>query len=268
MKTGITLLTMGAGNVKVLRQTLDSFKHVYDEVVFGDLLLFPDDRDILNSYKDEYNIKIVGMPFNYIYKNGFSNTLNFLAACSTNNMVFYQNVSEVIDEDYGMSDIIKSNPECNSFYFTHREESHRWFRCYNKNDLKWSGLIHEELVGEYRPFHKPIFCMKDLEKDMDNTYKAKILNSVKEIVYWRQLMRIVDDPSLLAATGAGWLQFAKENYDSMKERLSKKGRQPQAFDDGDLSMYFDDVENNPDFAVERFESTNLIAFQGDKIHLL
>jgi len=45
MKTGISLITMGAGNVKVLKKTLESFKEVFDEVIYGDLLIYQEDRE-------------------------------------------------------------------------------------------------------------------------------------------------------------------------------------------------------------------------------
>src|SRR6478736_9313933 len=120
MKTGITLITMGAGNVKALGKTLESFKNVFDEVVYGDMLLFEEDREAIWSYKREYNMQVVALPFNFIFRHGFSNTLNTLAQEATNDYVVYMNTSEIIDEDYGIVDIVKSNPDCNAFYFIHR----------------------------------------------------------------------------------------------------------------------------------------------------
>lgn len=258
---------MGAGNVRVLKDTLDSFKGVCNEVVYGDMLLFEEDRKILHQYKDQYNLDIVKLPFNYLYKYGFSALLNQLAAHSSNELILYMNTSEVIDEDYAISETINLNPYCNSFYFTHRTERHRWFRCYDRRFLKWQGLIHEELQGDYRPYHKPIFMMKDLEKDMQDEFKARVLNSAKECVYWNQLIKLAANPCLLAGTNPGWLAFAKETYQSMKERLLQKGRQVEAFETGDLRLFLKSV-NDPEFINQTFESSNAIAFQGDKIHLL
>lgn len=258
---------MGAGNVRVLKDTLDSFKGVCNEVVYGDMLLFEEDRKILHQYKEEYNIDIVKLPFSYLYRYGFSSLLNNLACHSSNELILYTNTSEVIDEDYGISDIINYSPDCNSFYFTHRTERHRWFRCYDRRYLKWQGLIHEELQGDYRPYHKPIFMMKDLEKDMQDEFKARVLNSAKECVYWNQLIKLADNPSLLDGTNPGWLAFAKETYQSMKERLLQKGRQVEAFETNDLRLFLKTVYD-PEFKNQIFESSNAIAFQGDKIHLL
>lgn len=266
MKRNITLVTMGAGNVLVLKETLKSFNLVCDEIVYGDMLLFEEDRRILYGYANDFNINIRELPFNFIYKNGFSTVLNQLANFATNDLILYMNTSEVIDENYGIREIVDHNPECNSFYFTHRTESHRWFRLYDKRDLKWHGLIHEELQGDYRPYHKPIFMMKDLEKDMQDEFKARTLNSCKECVYWNQLIRIADDPTLLDGVNNGWLQFAKETYQSMKDRLAEKGRQVEAFETGDLELFIKSA-SDPSFN-QSFASSNTIAFQGDKIHLL
>src|SRR6185503_16631328 len=98
-----------------------------NEVIYGDMLLFEDDREILKSYQNEFLLGITRLPFNYLYKNGFSALLNKLASQASNNRILYCNTSEVIDEDYGISEILNSNPDCNAFFFTHRQERHRWF---------------------------------------------------------------------------------------------------------------------------------------------
>jgi len=51
----ISLLTMGAGNVIVLEETIKSALTVCDEIIYGDLLLFQEDREILGLY--EKNIR-------------------------------------------------------------------------------------------------------------------------------------------------------------------------------------------------------------------
>lgn len=259
---------MGAGNVLVLKETLESFKGIVDEVVYGDLLLFPEDRDILEMYKDEYNVNIQRLPFNYIFQMGFSNVLNFLISNAKNDMCLYMNTSEVIDENYGINEIIDSNPDCNTFYFSHRVEKHRWFRCSDRRDLHWSGRIHEEPRGIERPFHKPIFMMKDLEKDMYNPFKAAVFNSVKEMVYWQQLLKIVDNPSLKDATHEHWVNFAKEQYQSMKERLAAKGNQYVSFQTGNFDMFWREIRTTDYFDKTPFVSSETINFQGARKDIL
>lgn len=265
MKTGISLLCMGNGNIKVLRETFRSVTGICDEIVYGDLLLWESDREIVKSYAKEFNLKIVPFNFSYLYHKGFSSLLNELAVHATNEYVMYLNTSEVIEVDYGILDAIKNNPECNAFYFTHPQENHRWFRTYKKSELQWSGILHEQLAGEYTPYHKSIFRMKDLPKDMDDIKKAKILDSLKEIVYFRQYMNIIDHPDRLGETDSGWVKFAKDNYDSFRNRLAKRRDQEGALMFGDLDKFLDaaeyDIENNV------FKSSIAIEYQNDPAYL-
>ena len=235
---------MAAGNSIVLKKTLESFKGVVDEVIFGDLIIFPEDRELMQSYKEEYNINIQRLPFNYIFQVGFANVLNYLIANAKNDMCLYTNTGEYIQEDYGINEIINSNPECNSFYFKHAVETHRWFRCFDRREVQWSGMLHEEPRGNERPYHKPIYCMGDLEKDMNNPFKAAVLNSVKEMVYWNQLIEIVDNPKLKEATNDHWINFAKQEYNSMKDRLEKKGKQYEAMKTGNFEMFWNDIHTS------------------------
>ena len=110
--------------------------------------------------------------------------------------------------------------------------------------------------------------MADLEKDMDNPFKAKVLNSLKELVYFQQYVKIADNPKLLGETDPGWLNFAKVDYDSFKGRLHKREKQYEALSIGDYDMFMRAIYDDPEFEKEQFKSNNIIAFQGDKIHLI
>lgn len=268
MKRPISLLTMGAGNVIVLEETLKSFSTVCDEIIYGDLLLFPEDREIVHMYAKKYNLKIIGFEFDYIFKHGFASVLNALAHHAKNNMCLYANTSEVIEKDFGITEKVEGNPDCNMFYFTHATDPHRWFRCYDKRYLRWSGLIHESVVGDERPYHKSIFEMADMEKDMGNPFKAKILDITKEIVYFTQYNKIVDHPELLGGTDPGWVHFATANYESMAYRLRQKGRLYEAFKNGDMNEFLSIVYSNEDLQKQTFESNAGIEYQNDKKYLL
>lgn len=271
MKTGISLICMGAGNIKVLRETFKSASTVCDEIVYGDMLLFEEDRKILHSYQEEFNLKIIELPFNYIFAYGFASVLNYLAAKTSNDLVLYLNTSEVIEKNNGILSII--NPEYNCYYFDHATDPHRWFRFYNKRELVWSGYIHEALEAlpgcDFKPYHKATFRMADLEKDMDNTFKATVFNDCKELVYFFNYCKLVELPeSMLGATDPGWFKFAEDNYNSMLERMHKKGNRFNAFRQGSLEMYLKDIMTNPEFEKLRFESNIGIEYQGDKRYLL
>jgi hypothetical protein len=260
---------MGQGNVIALKKTLDSFKGIVDEVVYGDLLIFQEDREVVKGYQWGYNLRMISLPFNYIFQMGFSSLLNYLISNAKNDMVMYMNTSEVIDEDYGINKIIDGNPDCNAFYFSHRVEKHRWFRCFDRRFAKWDGRIHEEPIGDnVQPYHKPIFMMKDEEKDMGDKFKADTFNSVKEMTYWNQLIKIVDNPKEKGVTNEYWVKFAKEQYQSMKDRLVEKGNQYEAFKIGDYEMFMNDIYTSDYFKTAKFESSNLLNFQGARKDIL
>lgn len=257
----ISLITPTQGNPLALKRTVDSVKYICDEIVVGDVILFEDDRKLIESY----GVRLIDLPFNFIALNGFSSMLNWLADHSKNDVVLYLNVGEIIEK--GENILSNITDEYNAWYIDHATERHRWWRCYNKHEMRWGGLIHEEIMGEWRPFHKPIFTFADTEKDMVDSFKSKIMNDIKESTYWTLLCRIVDDPSELGATNEGWLNFAKSQYDSMLERLKKKGRRYEAFIDGDLNTYLNEAINSEEFAEERFTSNTAIEFQGSPMYL-
>jgi hypothetical protein len=261
MKTGTTLIVMGSGNVSVLYQTLKSVEGICDEIVYGDLLLWEEDRIQINEYAKEFNMTIIPFPWNHLYEYGFSSLLNILASHATNPYILYLNTSEIIEKDFGVVEAIKNNPDCNAFYFTHLSDMHRWFRLYKKDEMQWSGIIHEQLKGEYIPYHKSVFQMADLPKDMMSIEKAKILDSLKEIVYFRQYMNLIDKPEALGETDHGWVRFSKENYDSFKERLGQRKDQVAAVEAGDLDAFLNaakyDIEN------QTFKSSIAVEYQND-----
>jgi SAM-dependent methyltransferase len=261
----ITLITMGQANPVALKRTIESFSHLVDEVIFGDLLIFESDRQLIESYVKDYPLRIIPLPFNYIFENGFSATLNKLAEYVYTDWVLYMNVSEVMDGEHFVKEQMSKQHNCYSF--DHAVDPHRWFRLYNRKELQWEGVIHEEvrpllgIEGRPCPFH--VFRMKDTIKDDDNPFKAKVANDVKELVYFQNYLRLVDQPEK-GATHSAWVAWAKDSYESMKERLLKKGKRCEAFQKGNLQMYLDDIHNNPEFERERFVSSTLVNFQGDR----
>lgn len=267
----ITLITMGAGNVKVLRKTLETYSDICDEVIYGDLLLFEEDRDLLRSYVKEFNIRIVKVPFDYIFARGFSDLLNLLSLCSKNKMVLYANTGEILLQDFGVVDAVKSNPVCNMFHFTHAIDPHRWYRLYNKDELRWSGRIHEQLKefrAEFKPYHKSVFEMADLPKDNDNPWKAKVLDTLKELVYFQQYIEIADKPDQLGETDPGWLQFAKNDYESFKERLQKRGKLYEAIRSANHKTFMDVILKDNSWDTGEYKSSLAVEFQIDKRYLL
>lgn len=257
----LTLITSTQGNPIALKRTLDSFRDVCNEFIVGDLCVFEEDRRLIENYKNEFNLKIVPLQFNALFKLGFSWVLNELSKESTNDLVLYMNVGEVINEGDHILESLNDNHIYDTFFINHPVETHSWGRMYNKHKNYWSGLIHEELRGSRKDCPGHIFQFVDTEKDVEDEFKSAVMNTIKECVYFNNLIRLADDPTLQGATNMGWINWAKEQYDSMKERLSKKGKQYEAFVEGDLDMFKKAIYDDPEFKKERFDSTSFIEYQ-------
>ncbi len=142
---------------------------------------------------------------------------------------------------------------------------------FNRQKVEWRGLIHEEVhpIREFATYaQQPSFQFADTEKDMDNSFKAKVCNDVKELTYFISYLRLVEQPYLIDVTNKGWVDYAKDSYQSLKSRIEAKGKRYEAFKKGDLSMYLEDVYTNPEFEKERFESSTLVNFQGARKDVL
>ncbi len=245
-QNGVTLILPSQGNPIALKRTRD--------------------RDKIRELQQEYNMPIAEMPFNYIFEHGFAATLNLLASYATNDWVLYANVGEMIDEGSGILE--KINSDYNLYLLNHRTETHLWGRLYNRKEVQWSGMIHEEIVGSKRVCVEPIFMFKDSEKDTDDPFYYAVMNDVKELCYFNQYIKLVENPELRGVTNRGWIEYAIDGYNSLKERLLKKGKRYEAFTEGNLGKYIEDVFTNPEFEKERFESSKLINFQGARKDIL
>lgn len=266
MSRGLSLVCLSHGNSIVLKETFKSLSTICDEIVYGDLCLWEEDSKLVETYKNEFNLRIVKLPFNILFHQGYANVLNFLISHASNDLCIYMNCSEVISIDFGAKEALQ-NEKYNTFYFNHAQDKHHWYRCNDRSELYWSGVIHEEarpFKNDYRPYHKPIFQMSDLEKDMISSFKAKVLNDSKELVYFNNYLKLVDSPKICGATNEGWTKFVSDQYDSMKQRLLNKGKRYEAFMVGDLDMYLNDIYTNKEFEKERFESSDIINFQGNR----
>lgn len=278
MSMKISLVTMSQGNPIALRRTIESFLPIVDEVIFGDLLVFEEDRELISKYLSIFPLRIERFDFNWIFKNGFHSILNTLADKARNDMVLYMNVSEVIDPAWveavgSKSLLVDSEGAFDAYYFRHATEPHHWYRMYNRQRAGWRGLIHEEVHA--LPGQEPLkaapfasFQMADTEKDMEDPFKAKVYNDIKELCYFQQYIRLVEQPELVDVTHQGWVDYAKDGYESLKTRIEAKGKRYEAFQEGNLDKYLEDIFNNPDFEKERMTSSNLVNLQGSRLNKL
>ena len=263
----ITLITPTQGNPVALVRTINSFAPYINEVVIGDVCVFKEDKTTIKEMAHVFSMKglpvrILPLPFNYIFLHGFAHTLNVLADYATNDFILYMNVGEVI---HSGRPVVSGDMDFNSFFITHPIEKHLWFRMYNKKEMKWSGFIHEEIVGQSKRCPTSSFVFEDTEKDMNDPYKAGIYNHIKEIVYFKNYLRLIDVPGEIGATNRGWVNFAAEQYGNMKERMEAKGMLYTAFLAGDSNMLSSAISLIPGHEENSVPGMN---FQGKRYDVL
>lgn len=266
-KRMMTLITPTQGNPVALKRTIDSLNGIINEVIVGSVCIFEKDEELIQSYDNEVNLKLVKMPFNYIFCNGFSNALNLLAEYATNDWLVYLNVGEIVEE--GKDQILsKLNNDYNCYYIDHATETHHWYRVYNRKEMQFGGMIHEELAGQWRPCADiPLFRFADTEKDGDDEFYAKVMNAAKECVYFNLYLKLAEQSHLIDNTNIGWVQFAKEGYHGFIERLHAKGDMYEAFLTGNKELLMKYIYSQEFFDHEAFKSNNIIEFQGDPMFL-
>jgi hypothetical protein len=225
---------MTQGNPVALKRTIDNVKEAFggliNDVVIGDLCVFPSDSIQINTY----DATVIELPFNYLYHNGFSSCLNKLSSYATNNICLYMNVGEVIE---GNIDISLLNSKYNSYMFDHATESHKWIRLWDKTQLEWSGRIHEEVVGNRKLCPTILFRMADTDKDNYSEQYSSVMNIIKEYVYWKQYIMLAENPEEIGATNIGWVNYSKESYDNLTQRLNSNKERIEAFHNGDLNKF-------------------------------
>lgn len=252
----ITLITLTQGNVIALKRTIDNvkitFKGYVNQVVVGDLCIFEEDAIKI----DTFDVIRVPMPISQLYNNGFASVLNSLSEYSTNDLCLYMNVGEIVETEVNTHTL---NKHWNCYAFNHATEPHQWVRLWDKKKLKWSGRIHEEVIGDRHLCPTVIFQMADTEKDKGEPFYEWVMNDIKEMVYFNQYLSLVDKPNEIGATNAGWVDYAKESYQHIKDRLLVKGQRLQAFCDNDNLNYI--ALAKEDFKANEFENNKLIHFQ-------
>jgi hypothetical protein len=250
----ITLITLTQGNPIALQRTIDNvvewFGDLVNEVIVGDLCVFEKDSEKIIM---DYRVHVVGMPFEYLFKHGFAYTLNELTSHATNDLCLYMNVGEIVEGNINLKQFTNGY---NLWNFNHATETHQWGRMWNRKELTWSGRIHEEVVGNKRLAPSIIFTMADTPKDDSDPFYSAVMNDIKELVYFNQYLMLVDRPGERGATNSGWVKYAQDSYQNIKERLQAKGARYEAFIEGNLQKYLDNCKE-----FQPHNNSDLIHFQ-------
>jgi len=247
MNKSTALITMAQGNPKALRRTFESYRPYCDEIVFGDVLLFEEDRAAVKAMEAEFKLRVVRFDFDFIFHNGFSAILNRLASQATTELALYANCGEIIDPNYPVN-WPQQDDGHNCYFFKHATETHHWIRTYDPKQLEWSGLIHEEVCGLFPRNCRPteVFYMADTEKDTDDPFRRRVCEDVKEMVYFEQLDRLRRQPHLLGGTNAGWLDYTNKQGLYYVTQQLKRGLRYIAFHQHCFELYMQQAKH--DFA--------------------
>lgn len=258
----ITLITLTQGNPIALKRTVDNviekFQGKVNDVVIGNLCVFEEDKRKLEGIKFDLERKGITCKnfefhFNTLFQSGFGDTLNTLHIIASNDLCLYMNVSEIVDSPVNLSII---HPQWNSYKFDHASDPHKWTRLWNRTQLQWSGRIHEEVVGQRYTSPDMLFTMADTPKDDTDPFYSAVMNDIKELVYFNAYISLVEKPSERGATDQGWVKYATDSYQHIKDRLLAKGARYEAFMEGNLQKYLD---NCTEF--EPQQNSDLIHFQ-------
>lgn len=240
----MTLITLTNGNPIALKRTIDSLSGIIDEVVIGDVSVFPEDKEEISKLtKIIENVKIVELPFNFLFKYGFAHALNTISQHSKNDMCLYLNVGEILISD---KNELKNriSPSYNCYYIDHPTEIHHWYRVYNRKEIKWNGIIHEEIIGNLKPCSVPLFTFDDTPKDSHDKLKELAYLEIKEAVYFNLYVKLVDQPHLSAGTNQGWINFSRDGFHSFIERLHQKGGIYEAMIQGDYNLLMKSINGS------------------------
>jgi hypothetical protein len=130
-------------------------------------------------------------------------------------------VAETLAESY--TDIpAKLSQSANNCIFRccHENDPNQWKRIWNRtSNSRWSGLIHEEIIGGVDG--GLLFRMQDTDKTpMADPLKQEVFRYIKTLSYNAMYHRLLHNPNQLAGTNSGWLQFvagARESIEAFVE---------------------------------------------------
>lgn len=204
-----------AGNPVCLHQTIDSYRPHVDEFIVGDMSLW--------DYEHQPGIEYVKLPFNILFKQGFSAVLNRLASCAKNDIVLYMGVGNVLEGKFK-----RLRPGFNCWGFRRSEDNLLCHMLWDRRELESSGIIHEELVPK-AGFQRR-FCDEEHFSFGDIPKENPAYPQIKELLYNHLQVTLQRNPDMLGATNKYWLKHPNRS-DMVDYLLNNKLK--EAYEDGD-----------------------------------
>lgn len=200
------------GNIANFQRTVDSARSVCDEVVAISTCLYDHHLEEIKAT----GAKVVELPWNYTYLNGFGAMHNMGTQYVKNSWLILLGVAETIHsghEDIRLK-IPRSNP-AQIYQCWHVGDVNRWSRCWNRTGgPKWGGIIHECVRGGQEA--GVLFEMRDTDKvPSGNSVQDEVLMFHKTCLYNHLYKRLLDNRDLLGYTDPGWLAFVEGAKESI-----------------------------------------------------
>jgi len=199
-----------------IERTINSVSSICDDVVIISTSPYKNEAAKLR----ELGV-VIQLPWNHVFLHGFGDMMNQGSAIAKNDWLLLFGVAETLAEPYGdMIAATQSSPANHVFRCSHANDINQWKRVWNRTSgVKWSGLIHEELIGgEDRGL---LFRMQDTDKiPSPDPVRNEVFRFIKTLSYNAMYHRLLHDQSQLGGTDRGWLGFvegAKESIESFME---------------------------------------------------
>lgn len=226
-----------------LRRTIESCKGLCDETVVISTSFFIEDKSMFAEMVD----KVVQLEWNHVFKHGFGDMMNQATAHAKNDWLLLFGVSETFAETgCDLLKLLSVSASNSMFRCNHDNDINTWKRIWNRNgDTRWSGLIHEEIVGGRDC--GVIFRMQDTPKTpKEDKTQQEALRWLKAVMYHIQYWRLLNDSSLLGGTDPGWLAFVNGSRESIIEFRESHHDLISPCLSGDLSAFLRAVDARMD----------------------
>jgi hypothetical protein len=218
-----------------LERTVHSMATKSDDLVIISTAFWEKDREAMRRLTD----KVVILDWNYTMLHGFGEMMNRGTGDAKNDWCLLFGVGETFARELRpFFTILESSPEDRVYLCDHHNDTNQWKRVWNrKSGVRWSGLIHEELVGGNNG--GLLFRMQDTPKEpRPDPYEQETLHYIKTILYHWQYHRLRHErEKVLGGTNRGWLSFVDGSREANEEFLSRHAPMVECMLNGDLERF-------------------------------
>lgn len=226
-----------------LLRTWESSKPICDNLVVISTAVFDDDLEKFKEVADS----VVELPWNYVFLNGFGEIHNKGMSTAKNDWQLLFGIGETLAETYvDIHPTLKTASNKIVFRCNHHNDPHTWGRIWNRQGgTRWSGLIHEDIVGGISG--NVIFRFQDTDKEpRADIYEQETLKYLKVLSYNLMYQNLLRDPSKLGGTNSGWLTFVRGAQESINKLCSDNQDMLDAILAGDKARFLDLVKQRVD----------------------